>query len=598
MNDEIDLTLHLQTLARRQPSAPALLAPGGKPMTFGSLVVRTERIAARLRQWGFERGDVVAWVNGDRAQTAAALAMLPASATISPLSPSSTISTLSAALRRIGPKAIVVPSKGDSVAARAASLLDIAVMTAEGDDAGEAGAFDLVLAAPRGSLDRRSRHSPAWACIGTTSGATGSPKIVSHGHRQVLQTAHSVGERLGLGPGDISGHVMPLHLAGGIRNALFQSLLCGGAVNCLPEAGVDALIRAIAAGEVTYASAAFTMLREMLARLEEGARYDRGRLRFMRVASGRMEPGEMDRLERALGVPVVTGLASSESGTAAQQAPDAPRKRGSVGRPVASEVRLVGAEGRDVGAGEVGEIHVRGPQLFDGYIDDDELNARSFVDGWFRMGDLARFDGDGELHLVGRVKEVINRGGDKIAPLEIDEALKRLPEVLDAAAFGVPHARLGEEVVAAVVMRDGAARDPEAMLTALRASLGASRAPRRLWFVERLPRTDAGKLARSQLPTHVGFVPDEGPAQPADDDRRSPFERALAALWCDALGVPRVDADARFADLGGDEAIASALVARVDAAFGVALAPHALRDEASTVAKMVRAIEERRAGRV
>src|SRR6185295_18805750 len=105
-------------------------------------------------------------------------------------------------------------------------------------------------------------------------------------------------------------------------------------------------------------------------------------------------------------------------------------------------------------------------------------------------------------------------------------------------------------VVAAVVMRDGAACDPEAMLTALRASLGASRAPRRLWFVERLPRTDAGKLARSQLPTHVGFVPDVGPAQPADDDRRSPFERALAALWCDALGVPRVDADARFADLG------------------------------------------------
>jgi acyl-CoA synthetase (AMP-forming)/AMP-acid ligase II len=426
MNDEIDLTLHLQTLARRQPSAPALLAPGGKPMTFGSLVVRTERIAARLRQWGFERGDVVAWVNGDRAQTAAALAMLPASATISPLSPSSTISTLSAALRRIGPKAIVVPSKGDSVAARAASLLDIAVMTAEGDDAGEAGAFDLVLAAPRGSLDRRSRHSPAWACIGTTSGATGSPKIVSHGHRQVLQTAHSVGERLGLGPGDISGHVMPLHLAGGIRNALFQSLLCGGAVNCLPEAGVDALIRAIAAGEVTYASAAFTMLREMLARLEEGARYDRGRLRFMRVASGRMEPGEMDRLERALGVPVVTGLASSETGTAAQQAPDAPRKRGSVGRPVASEVASSARRG-------VTSAPAKWARFTSGARNSStatstttsSMPGRSSTDGsaWAISPASTATESS---HLVGRVKEVINRGGDKIAPLEIDEALKRL----------------------------------------------------------------------------------------------------------------------------------------------------------------------------
>ena len=137
--------------------------------------------------------------------------------------------------------------------------------------------------------------------------------------------------------------------------------------------------------------------------------------------------------------------------------PPAPRKRDSVGAPVECEIRLVDDDGRVVERGEVGELQVRGPQVFDGYVDDPGLNATAFVDGWFRMGDLARIDEGGEVHVVGRANEVINRGGDKISPAEVDAALLSLSGVADAATFGIAHPRLGQEVVAAVVRRPGAA---------------------------------------------------------------------------------------------------------------------------------------------
>ena len=184
--------------------------------------------------------------------------------------------------------------------------------------------------------------------------------------------------------------------------------------------------------------------------------------------------------------------------------------------------------GSAVPDGEVGEIQVRGPPVFDGYLDDPALNAAAFVDGWFRTGDLGRRAADGEVHLVGRAKEVINRGGDKIAPLEIDAALHALPGVVDAAAFGVPHPRLGEEVVAAVVAQDASSFDTDAALAQLRAVLGARRAPRRIWIVDALPRNDAGKVLRRSMAAWVGFDPAaHADAADVDDDaERVPFRGA------------------------------------------------------------------------
>jgi len=589
-----DLEARLIALAASQGERTALLAPSRDPMTFDGLVRRMARLRAQLSAWGIGRGDIVAWANDHRAQTAAALATMPSSATLTPLASTATVDSLAGVLRRLRPKAVVAPAGRASAIASAAEALGIAVMSAV--EAGpEAGAFELSLDVARASLDAPRRFPADWAIVGATSGSTGQPKLVPHGHRQVLRTAFATAPVLGLGPHDISGHVMPLHLAGGIRNGYFQSLLVGGAANVLPEADIDALLDEIAAGRVTFVSASFTMMREMLARLEAGRRYERGRLRFVRIASGRMEPGEMDRLERLLGVPVVTGLASSETGTTAQQRLDAPRKRGSVGRLVDCEVRLVDGDGNEVAPGEAGEILVRSDQLCDGYVDDDALNARAFVDGWFRMGDLARFDEDGELHLVGRVKDVINRGGEKISPAEIDSVLAMLPGVAEAAAFGLPHASLGEEVVAAIVPKPGAPKDANAILAGARAVLGSRRTPRQLWFVDSLPRTGGGKLRRQALAAWVGAVGSPEPAAPqARDAPASPLEIALAGLWSSVLRVGSVPRDADFFMLGGDSLRGGSLVDQVRAVFGVEIPVQALFEDAGTVASMARRIERAR----
>ena len=594
---DTDVTARLLWLAQQAPRSPAILAPGRDPLSFGALAQHIQRTAAQLAGWGIARGDIVAWANGERSETAVALATLPASSTIASLSPTATFDALRDAMARMRPKAVVVPADEHSAVVRAARALDIAEIATARDKGPAAGAFELILARRTASLDAAPRVFAGWVGLGVTSGSTGRPKIVSYGHRQVIVTAVSTGERLGLNSMDISGHLMPLHLAGGIRNAFFQALLNGAAVNVLPHADVEAFIRATAAGEVTWTSSSFTMLRELLVCLEGGRRFERGRLRYARVASGRLEPREMDRLEELLGVPVITGLASSETGSTAQQGLMSPRKRGSVGPPVNCEVRLVDGDGRVVAPGKVGELHVRGPQIFDGYFDDPALNAASFVDGWFRMGDLARFDEDGEIHLVGRVKEIINRGGDKIAPLEIDAMLLTIPGVVDAAAFGVPHPRLGEEIVAAVVAAPGARLSADDVLKRAREVLGANRAPRRVWFVETLPRNDGGKLRRYDLAAWVGYddAPATAPPRPMAGASASPIEIALSALWTGVLQVSPVPRDRDFFMLGGDSLRGAQLLEQVQAVFGVAIPLEALFDDAGTLSAMAWRIEVQRA---
>jgi len=316
--DETDVTARLLALAAASPASPAFLAPGCVPLSFGELAEHIRRTAAQLVGWGIGRGDIVVWANGERSETAVALAVLPVASTIAPLNPAATFDTLGDLLARMRPKAVVVPRDGNSAVARAARQLGVTEITTQSRGVEAAGAFDLVLANATASLDGARRASKDWACLGATSGSTGHPKIVPYGHRQMNVMARTTGERLSVRASDVSGHLMPLHLAGGIRNSLFLSLLNGGAVNVLPHADVEAFLDSVAAGEVTWTSASFTILRELLTCLESGRPFERGRLRYARVASGRLEAEEMERLENALGVPVVTGLAASETGPVAQ----------------------------------------------------------------------------------------------------------------------------------------------------------------------------------------------------------------------------------------------------------------------------------------
>jgi amino acid adenylation domain-containing protein len=593
-----DLTTQLLALATARPASAAVFVPGRPAMTFGELARRTHVVAAQLAQWGIGRGDIVAWTGTTRAAGVAAMAIMPANATFAPLGPNFTVDAYVALLERLRPKAVASPAGADHRIAQAAKRIGIAQIAVVADKDGPSGAFDLELSDPRGSLEFAPVAGAESAYVCATSGTTGRSKLVPLGHRQIMALVRHKGEVLAMGPGDVSALVTSLHLSAAIRSGCLLSLLNGGAVACLPDADVDAFLAAVARGEITYTSASFTFMRELLRRVESGGPVSAGRLRFLRVGAGRLEPDEMERLEAAFGVPVVAGLASTETGTIAQQRlPPAARSRGSVGVPLASEIRLVDANGRIAAAGESGEIEVRGPQLFAGYIDDAQVTAQAFNGGWFRMGDIGRFDAAGELHVVGRLKELINRGGEKISPVEVENELRRLPGVADAAAFGVPHQRLGEELVAALVRTPGRALEATEVMAQIRARLGLRRTPRHVWFVDALPRNDAGKLIRRLLPEWVGHAATLPGTQARDTPApsRTPVEIALAGLWANALGLDRVGRDDNFFMLGGDSLRGAQLLGEVATAFGVVIPVDSLFDEAATVATMASCIEAQRA---
>lgn len=586
---------HLRQLAKRLSSAPAMLAPGRLAASFDTLTERIDAMRATLAAWNIGPGDVIAWPSVDRVATAAAVAIVPACATLMPLPATLTTSAYGRVLARAGVKAVVTPAGDEHPIVEAARREGIAELAHDADAARAIGDLRLALVRDAASLARSPAVAPDTLYVSLTSGTTGKPKLVPQGWTSIALTSSVLGRELAMGPGDVSAHITTLHLANGLRTATMLALLNGGAVDVLPEGDLDAFLAAVAAGEVTYTSSTFTMHRELLRRLDGARVAERGRLRFMRVASGRLEPDEVERLEAAFGVPVITGLSTSETGTITmQRLPPARRTRGSVGSAVASEIRIADEHGASLPTGAVGEVQVRGPQVFAGYLDDPQLNAEAFVDGWFRLGDLGRFDEHGDLTLVGRIKDTINRGGEKIAPQEIDAVLQSLPGVVDAAAFGVPHPALGEEVVAAIVRATGSSVDADTAIAAVRAQLGERRSPRQVWFVRALPRTEAGKLRRGAL---ADLVARESPASHGTDGAQpaaSPLERALTALWIQTLRRGSIGLDENFFMLGGDSLRGARLLTQVNAAFGVELPVQSLFDEANTIAGMARSIERRR----
>ncbi len=592
-----DVQARLLEHAARDAGAPFLLAPGCAPASYGSLAAHIAQVRERFAEWGIARGDIVVAPAFDRALASMLFASVPAAATIALVSEALAADACSELVGRMRARAVIVPAGRHHALALAARASGVARIEVEvGGD--EAGGYRLELADAGRTLDGSPPlHPPSWAYVGVTSGTTDRPKLVPYGHRSLVRVCDAMGRILGVTRADTSGLVTPIHLANGQRTVLLLPAMHGGSVLCLPDAGLDALIDAIRRDALTYVSASFTIFRGLLERVGPQGTVRSSRLRFLRVASGSLAPHEIEALERAFGVPVVTGLATTETGVVTHQAlPPAPRAAGGVGWPLVGEVRLADPAGREVPPGEIGEVQVRGPQVFDGYLDDDDLDARSRVDGWFRLGDLARADASGELFLVGRAREVVNRGGDKISPLEVDAALRLIPGIVDAAAFGVPHPTLGQEIVAAVVLAPDARLTEGAVAALARDRLGVRRAPRRIWFVDALPRNEAGKVMRLSLPAAVGF---EAPESAQDDDpdhagRTSPLEAALAGLWCDVLEVASVRPGDAFRSLGGDDARAARMLDQVHAVFGVELPPAAIDGASGTLAGMAGMIEQAR----
>ena len=576
----------IEERAAAEPGAGALHAPGRTVLDYAGLAALVRNTSVRLRDLGVGRGQRVAFALPNGPESAAAFLGVAACATCAPLNPTYRRAEFEFYLRDLGAVALIVPAgaaeRGDE-AYLAACEVGVAVLELNVSEDARAGEFEL--RGPR--LGQPSSDgSPApedTALVLHTSGTTSKPKLVPLSQRNVIASARNIRSTLELAPGDRCLNMMPLFHIHGLLGVLLSSLTAGASVVATPGFSAPRFYDWLREFDPSWYSAVPTMHQAILARAAEQAEAIEGaRLRLIRSSSAALPPQVLAELEHVFGVPVIEAYGMTEAAhqMACNPLPPAPRKPGSVGPAAGPEVRVLDDAWNPVAPGTRGEVAIRGENVTAGYEARPEANAESFRDGWFRTGDEGYLDDDGYLFLTGRLKEIINRGGEKVAPREIDEVLLEHPAVAQVVAFAMPHPKLGEEIAAAVVVAAGQSLTKRELLAFAAEHLADFKLPRAVVFLDEIPKGPTGKLQRIGLAERLGVAAVEH-VTGAGRAPETETERLLAAIFADLLEVEAVDCASDFFALGGDSLVAVQLVQRVTEATRVTIPVYELFEQPS-----------------
>src|SRR5438132_1353853 len=485
------------TLLGRLSSMPAnrtaiIHADRNIRVTYGELSRQVESVAEALAASGVGRGDRVGMALPNGLPTIVAFLAASVAGTAAPLNPAYKEDEFRFYLEDTNARVLLLPPDGAEEARRAAGDR-VPILTVEMDAAG--------IVSLSGVTGRRPVQSPDVddiALILHTSGSTGRPKRVPLKHANLSISARNVARSYALTPEDVSLCVMPLFHVHGLVASTLATLATGGTVVVPGKFSPLSFWRVARDYGATWYSAVPTLHQLLLARAEAGSSRPAGteKLRFIRSCSASLPPQVMHDLEAAFGAPVLEAYGMTEAAhqMASNPLPPGERKPGSVGPGTDVRISIMDASGKHLKQDERGEVVIQGPNVTRGYENNPEANASCFTDGWFRTGDQGFLDADGYLTLTGRLKELINRGGEKISPREIDEVLLAHPSVAEAVCFGVPHATWGEEVEAVVVVRDAVTAAD--LLAFCRERLADYKRPKQLHITDAIPRTATGKIQR------------------------------------------------------------------------------------------------------
>jgi acyl-CoA synthetase (AMP-forming)/AMP-acid ligase II len=474
----------------------AVVVPGGPRLTYGQLREQVSLAADRLAQHGLGRGDRVALVFPNGIESIVLFLAAASVGTAAPLNAAYKEDEFRFYLEDTEAKALIVPP-GEAEAARRALPEGAALIEAHLDGHGQ-----LVLESRGHSDPSRSAGGASAddvALVLHTSGTTSRPKLVPLRHRNLAASIDNIAATYRLGGEDVAMCVMPLFHIHGLMASTMATLSTGGTV--VVPSRFDPLTFWPAAAEhgATWYSAVPTIHQLLLLRNRGERPLGAEKLRFVRSSSSALAPDTMRQLEDRFGAPVLEayGMTEASHQMASNPLPPADRRPGSVGVGTGVRIGVMDEAGRLLGQGEQGEVVIQGPNVTDGYVNNPEANASAFTAGWFRTGDQGVLDPDGYLTLVGRLKEMINRGGEKIAPREIDEVLLQHPAVGEAIAFGSPHPAWGEEVAAAVVLKEPVSE--KELLAFARERLADYKVPKKLYIVDEIPRGATGKIQRRNV---------------------------------------------------------------------------------------------------
>ncbi len=566
--------------AAAQPQTAALLSPGLPSLDYGSLGCNVMKIALGLEELGIQRRERVAIVLPGGAESALAFLSVSCAAVSSPLNPNYQLAEFDFYLSDLEARALLTLEGYQTPARISAAALGIPVIELASVPDGASLWFDIMESQNNPEVQPSDPSPEDPALVLHTSGTTSRPKQVVLTHANLVASAKHISSWLSLTNRDRCLNIMPLFHIHGLMAALLASITAGGSVVCTPGFNAPRFFEWMESFQPTWYSAVPTMHQAILGRCGEHQKVvERNPLRFIRSSSSSLPPQLMQELEAAFKAPVIEsyGMTEASHQMASNPLPPRPRKPGSVGLPAGPQVAIMQEDGAELcQPGELGEIVIRGPNVTRGYHANPEANSKAFSDGWFRTGDQGYFDQDGYLFITGRLKELINRGGEKISPREVEEVLLDHPAVSQAVVFAVQDTQLGEDVAAAVVLRDDTASEIS-LRQFLANRLSIFKVPKRILILDEIPKGATGKVQRIGLAQRLGLsavplkVEDKTSSEAFDLQPRDALEAKLQNLWCEILMLPQVGVNQRFTDAGGDSMLAALLYARVQEELAVEL---------------------------
>ena len=495
-------------IAAGRDDAPAISAPDRPSLTHGGLRALMRQTAGRLTALGIGCGSRVAIVLPNGPEMATAFVAMACTATTAPLNPAYKDDEFDFYLTDIGANAIVVAADEDGPAVASARRNGIAILRLVANADGPAGQFTIEGDAIGAPMANEPAQDGDAALLLHTSGTTSRPKLVPLTHANLAASARHIGGTLALTPDDRCLNIMPLFHIHGLIAAVLSSLGAGGSVFCTPGFNALRFFHWLGEAKPTWYTAVPTMHQAILTRAARNTEtIATAKLRLIRSSSASLPAQVMAELEQTFGCLVIESYGMTEAAhqMTSNPLPPRPRKPGSVGVAAGPEVAIMAENGDMKPTGMPGEIVIRGANVTSGYERNPTANDTAFAHGWFHTGDQGTMDAEGYVRVTGRLKEIINRGGEKISPLEVDEVLMDHPAVAQVVTFAMPHDKLGEEVGAAIVLREGNHATEQAIREFAAGRLADFKVPRRVVILDEIPKGATGKLQRIGLAQKLGL---------------------------------------------------------------------------------------------
>ncbi len=485
-------------------SAIAITAPDRTPMTFAVLRQQVDSILKQLAARDIGPGDRVAIVLPNGPEMATAFLSVASGLSAAPLNPGYKETEFEFYLTDLKPKLVLVEQNSENPVIAAAKKLGIPVAEIQVEEGAPAGAFSLW----NEEKDFTPPSKDNEALVLHTSGTTSRPKVVPLTQRNLFASGNNISATINLSPDDRCLNIMPLFHIHGLIAVVLSSMNAGASVCCTPGFNAMKFLNWAIEEKATWYSGVPTMHQMILARAKRNPEtVAQLKFRFIRSSSASLPPAVFKELADTFGCPIIEayGMTEATHQMASNPLTSGVQKPGFVGKAAGPEICIMDQAGQVMAQGQEGEICIKGDNVTPGYENNEKANAESFTNGWFRTGDQGYLDEEGYLKITGRIKEIINRGGEKVSPLEVDDLLMEHPAVQQVVTFAMPHKMLGEDVAAAVVIAEGQSITDKELQDYAGEHLAKFKVPAKIIFLDEIPKGATGKMQRIGLAQKLGL---------------------------------------------------------------------------------------------